>query len=143
MLTIQGTPFLTASCGIIYHALNIYSFQLSKKNDQEARNIDDFFSKKQEKEKELEELKVELEYKRRAVEEVVGSMEEGVLEHYQALSMENDKIKKVLTYLPRLYITGFLNQQDLAEQQGVLESLVNKVDHLKEEISQSPLKQEV
>lgn len=70
-------------------------FQLSKKNDQEARNIDAFFSKKQEKERELEELKVELEYKRKAIEEVVGSMEEGVSERYQTLSAQNDKIRKV------------------------------------------------
>lgn len=71
------------------------SFQLSKKNDLEARNIDAFFSKKQEKEKELEELKVELNSKQTAVQVVLSSMEEGVLEQYHTLSAENDKVKKV------------------------------------------------
>ncbi len=72
-----------------------FVLQLGKKNDQEARNIDVIFSKKQEKERELEDLKAELEYKRRAVEDVVGSMDDGVLKQYQSLTTENDKLKKV------------------------------------------------
>lgn len=43
----------------------------------------------------MEELVAELEYKKRAVEDVVDSMEGGQLEHYQMLTAENDKIKKV------------------------------------------------
>ena len=70
-------------------------FQLSKKNDLEARNIDTFFSKKQEKVKELEGLKIELQSKQSAVQEVLGNMEGGDLEHYHTLSAENDKVKKV------------------------------------------------
>lgn len=81
------------------HDYNYYcnTYQLSKKNDQEARSIDVIFSNKQERERELEELKVELDTKRRTVENVVGSMEEDVLGSYQVLTVENAKIRKVRT----------------------------------------------
>ena len=70
-------------------------YQLSKKNDQEARNIDVIFASKQMKRKELEELQLELNAKRRAIDNVVDSMEEDLLCQYQILNAESDKIKKV------------------------------------------------
>ena len=70
-------------------------YQLNKKNDQEARNIDVIFSSKQLKRKELEELQLELNAKRRAIDNVVDSMEEDLLSQYQILNAESDKIKKV------------------------------------------------
>lgn len=66
-----------------------------KKNDQEARNIDVIFSKKQEKENKVEELKVQLESKRMAVEDVIGNMEEDVLRRYQTMTVQSEKIRKV------------------------------------------------
>lgn len=90
MRVLEYTPIYIAVV-----SMRIFSLQLGKKNYQEARNIDVIFSTKQAKEKELEELKAELAYKKRAVEDVVDGMEGGQLEHYQTLTAENDKIKKV------------------------------------------------
>lgn len=76
--------------------LQVLSFsQLIKKNDQEARNIDVIFSKKQEKESKVEELKVQLESKRMAVEDVIGNMEEDVLGQYQTMTAQSESTKKV------------------------------------------------
>lgn len=71
--------------------------QLSKKNDQEARNIDVIFSSKQLKKKELEELQQQLNVKKRAIDNVVDGMEEDLLSQYQVLNGEINKIKKVIS----------------------------------------------
>ena len=62
----------------------------------EARSIDAIFAKKQEKEIELDKLKVELDTKRSVIDSMVSNMEGDLLEHYRALSEEKEKIKKVI-----------------------------------------------
>ena len=81
-------------CGLF--SISVLFSQLSKKNDQEARNIDVIFSSKQLKKEELEELQRQLNVKRRAIDNVVDSMEEELSSQYQVLSAEINKIKKVI-----------------------------------------------
>ena len=68
-------------------------------------------------------------------------MDNNTLEHYQELTTENDRLKRVNKFLV-YYNDNFLTK-GLIEQQEVLDSLILKVEKLKEEISQSQLKQDV
>ena len=70
-------------------------YQLKKKNEKEAKNIDTIFAKKQEAEKELEGIMMELDSKRSTIESMVSSMDESVSELYRTLMDENTRIKKV------------------------------------------------
>ena len=89
----------------------------------------------------MEELKAELESKKGVIEKIVRSMDNNTLEHYQELTTENDRLKRVNKFLV-YYNDNFLTK-GLMEQQEVLDSLILKVEKLKEEISQSQLKQDV
>ena len=89
----------------------------------------------------MEELKAELESKKGVIEKIVRSMDNNTLEHYQELTTENDRLKRVNKFLV-YYNDNFLTK-GLIEQQEVLDSLILKVEKLKEEISQSQLKQDV
>ena len=51
------------------------------------------------KRKELEELQLELKAKRKAIDNVVESMEEHLLHDYQILTAESERIKKVCIYI--------------------------------------------
>ena len=91
----------------------------------------------------MDELKAELESKKGVIEKVVKSMGNDTFEHYQELTTENDRLKRVRKISVFITKWQFFEHKGLLEQQEVLDSLIFKVEKLKEEISQSPLKQDV
>jgi len=98
---------------------------LKQQNEREAKNIDEVFSKKTEKEEQLRKLEIEMDQERRMTESLLSDMPANLREKYA-------KLKNLNMHL----------QEDLERRQSELDDLNLKVDNLEEEISQSPVKQE-
>ena len=83
----------------MFYAIDVYMYcahtQLQRQNDREAKSIDSIFAEKQEREEEIRQLEREIDEEKRAAEHVVSSMEPGMLDKYQALKAENNRIEKV------------------------------------------------
>ena len=69
--------------------------QLQRQNDNEAKSIDSIFAEKQERQERIRQLEQKIDEEKRAAEHVVRSMEPSMMESYQALKAENNKIEKV------------------------------------------------
>ena len=70
-------------------------FQMSRRNEQVARDIDVIFSRRQESERESEVLIAELEAKKKHFDDMISSMDEEDMRRYQMLKKENDDIMEV------------------------------------------------
>lgn len=82
---------------------------MSRKNEQDARDIDTVFSRKQENEKELEVLKTELEAKKKLFDDMISSMDPEDTRRYQMLKENNAKITHVRNCTVLIYNTVYMS----------------------------------
>ncbi|XP_047123122.1 intraflagellar transport protein 74 homolog isoform X1 [Hydra vulgaris] len=99
--------------------------KLRLENQKEAKKIDDMFAKKQDKEKIIKQLEIEINQQRSMTESLVSDMPSNLREKYVILKKQN------------LHL-----QEDLEIKQQTLDNLNSQIDNLEEDISQSNVKQE-
>ena len=84
--------------------LLLLAMQLQRQNDREAKSIDNIFAEKQEREEQIRQLEREIDEEKRAAEHVVSSMEPALMQRYQQLKEENNRIEKVHDTCMYMYI---------------------------------------
>lgn len=101
-----------------------YEF-VKNQNAKEAKQIDELFAARQDKEKELKQLDIELNQSQQMTEELVGNMDNTQRKKYQELSNRGTSLK-----------------QDLERQQQENDQLNGKIEILEDDLSNSPIKSE-